>query len=123
MGLGRRDAGLGRARLSSLQGSESDEPVWFLRRYRIASLALAMTTRISAPPATESLDSRSIRAERHGSERLQQMLIELAGHLFHGREGLGVRERQPVRPLLHERRVDVDDGRQPHDVADPITLQ
>ncbi len=51
------------------------------------------------------------------------MLVELAAHLFHHHERLGVREWQPVGTLLHQRRVDIHDRRKAHDVTDLIAAQ
>jgi hypothetical protein len=34
-----------------------------------------------------------MRSQGHRAEGLKEMLVELAAHLFHGRKGLGVRER------------------------------
>ena len=47
--------------------------------------------------------------ERHRAERLQQLLIDLVAHLFHDREGLDLRERHAIGPVLHQGGVDVDD--------------
>ena len=62
-------------------------------------------------------------SHRDRTERLQQMLVELAAHGFHDRKRPGVRERQPVGALFDQRRVDVDDRRQSHDIADLIAAQ
>ena len=62
-------------------------------------------------------------AQRHRAERLQQLLVDLAAHFFHDRERLGMGEFKPVGALFHQGRIDVDDGRQAHDVADLIALK
>ena len=62
-------------------------------------------------------------SQGHRAEGLKHMLVELAAHLFHDRKGLGVRKRQPVGTLLHQRRVDIHDRCQAHDVADLIAVQ
>ena len=64
----------------------------------------------------------TLNAQRHRAERLQQMLVELVAHLFH-LESLGVRERQPVGALLHQRGIDIHDRGQAHDIADLLAAQ
>src|SRR5258708_2688060 len=66
---------------------------------------------------------RSVRPERHRTEGLQQLLVELAAHLFHERKRLGVRERQPVGALLHQRGVDSDERGQANKAAYLIAAQ
>jgi hypothetical protein len=84
---------------------------WWARRER----AFAHPTRLNV---TAAKSQRSIRIERDRTERLQQLLVELATHRFHDRKRPRMRERQPIGALLDQRRVDVDDRRQADDIAD-----
>src|SRR5882757_4906083 len=74
----------------------------------------------SMSASIEPAADRSTSPQRYRAERVQQMRVELAAHLFHGRKGLGVSERQPIGALLHQRRIDIHDGGEAHDVADLI---
>ena len=59
-----------------------------------------------------------INPPRDRPERLQQLLVDLAAHLFHDRERLQPSIGHAVGTVLDQRGIDIDNRDQPHDVGD-----
>src|ERR1700688_5335931 len=97
--------------------------IWRPARSSLFVIARSKATKQSILPLRSGMDCfallamtaerrrtrQSVIPERDRAERLQQLLVELAAHLFHHGKRIGMRELEPVGTLLHQRRIDIHD--------------